>query len=1068
MTGFARLHPHVQHAVVHDLGWRSLRPVQDETVQAVLDGCNAVVLAPTAGGKTEAALFPVLSRILSEQPPPVAALYVCPIRALLNNQEARVQRYARMVGLDAFKWHGDVSAAAKARFRRAPTHLLLITPESLEVLMISEKTDAQALFRGLGVVIVDEVHAFAGDDRGAHLVSLLERLSAFCGRDVQRIGLSATVGNPDEIGRWLQGSSARPYRRVDPPRAAGERDLRVEYVEDDEHAARTASALGRGKKSLVFVESRAQAEGIAAKMAGAGVEVFIHHSAVSREERELAERQFAEGRNTAIVCTSTMELGLDVGDLDQVLQIDAPGSVASLLQRMGRTGRRPGTRANATFLCRSPEALLRATALLRLLERGYVEDVRPPRATAHILAHQVLALALQEGGVSRHRVSSWVGRAAPFVDLTDDDVGAVVDTMVARDLLYEADGLLSLGKEGERRYGKKNFFELYAVFSAPTALRVLHQGAEVGSLDATFLRAAHEGSDAPVAFRLAGRAWQVTRVDWQRGTCEVRPADAGRLPSWLGQPTYLSWDLCREMKRTLAGPAGPAGALADAWLSREARVELAALRDDYEGLVDEGQAPLELRDDGILWHTFAGGAVNRLLAAALEEQGGGHWSAGNLALKTRELPCLADAADAIRRLAPVDWRRAAAGVAERAPRGTVSKFQPCLPPHLEARLLAERLVDEDGARRFLAGVRLRWDEARQHERWREAPTAYRVVDEARGWSWRVEAPEEPPDDAPQLAEAPAVRLIQAHTPFFAWFAPGVTPLVRALNAALRRAPALERPAKVDPQRMGTAADALLGWRLTGTLDATAGRVRQRWPQAAATLGAAAAHQPGASREERGAPPPRLLAALFVLVDLDHCHRNGTPAPPELEGLVSRLVGGAAPDEAFWREAAARVSEAERGHVVALAERLQAGLPNGEPVTYNPVLGAWGAIRACDGDVWVGDTLVEIKTGRAFDARDLRQLLVYALLHEIRRREPLNPAGGEVGVPADGIWARPLASAALLHGPTGRRLDLPVGWLVPALTGFDYEEALERFTDWLRGPHTLGRWRAPRGALETGA
>jgi ATP-dependent Lhr-like helicase len=166
VAGLERLHPHLQHAISHDLGWRSLRPVQELTIKAVLDGCNTVVLAPTAGGKTEAAMFPLLSRILSEEIGPVAILYVCPIRALLNNQEERLKSYARMVGLEVFKWHGDVSDSKKQGFRASPAHVLMITPESLEVMMISARTDAPTLFRNLSAVVIDEVHAFAGDDRG--------------------------------------------------------------------------------------------------------------------------------------------------------------------------------------------------------------------------------------------------------------------------------------------------------------------------------------------------------------------------------------------------------------------------------------------------------------------------------------------------------------------------------------------------------------------------------------------------------------------------------------------------------------------------------------------------------------------------------------------------------------------------------------------------------------------------------------------------------------------------------------------------------------------------------------
>jgi ATP-dependent Lhr-like helicase len=697
MAGIERLHPHLQHAIVNDLGWRDLRPVQSMTIDAVLDGANAVVLAPTAGGKTEAAIFPVLSQILTDQRPAVAALYVCPIKALLNNQEGRLRQYARMVGLDVFKWHGDVSASVKERFRREPTHILMITPESIEVMLISAKTDARALFSGLGAIIVDEVHAFAADDRGAHLVALLERLTQFCGRDIQRIGLSATVGNPQVIGRWLQGSSQRPFRLVDPPRPPAIRDLRVDFAEDIADAARGIAQLARGKKSLVFVESRARAEKVAQALDGSGVEVFIHHSSVSRADRTLAEERFTSGSNTAIVATSTMELGIDVGDLDQVFQVDAPSTVASFLQRMGRTGRRAGTRANCTFFCLTPETLLQAVSLLRLAEAGWVEDVVPSEGAMHVLAHQILALTLQEGGLSRHQVLPWLAQAWPFASIGETGMHRLVDTMVDRDILYEADGLLSLGQRGERLYGRKNFFELYAVFSSPPVLRVQNGREEVGYVSAWFVQG-HDPKDGPMCFRLGGRAWQVARADWSKGTLDVHPAEHGKVPSWLGMGGVLSYPLCQAMRRTLMEPGSEVS-----WLTTIGAKTLGELRAGYEGILAEGTAPLEDHGENVQWHTFAGGGINRLLAAGLEELTGDKWVAGNLTLKGK-LPGVAAAWDAVRRLRELDWEALAVRRASELMRGRLSKFQPCLPKEAEERLLAERLLDLPGTLRFLSLV----------------------------------------------------------------------------------------------------------------------------------------------------------------------------------------------------------------------------------------------------------------------------------------------------------------------------------------------------------------------------
>jgi ATP-dependent Lhr-like helicase len=694
-----RLHPHLQHAIVNDLGWRELRPVQSMTIDAVLDGANSVVLAPTAGGKTEAAIFPLLSRILSESLAPVAVLYVCPIRALLNNQEERLQSYGRMVGIDVFKWHGDVSDSRKHRFRDNPAHVLMTTPESLEVMMISACTDARALFGGLSAVVIDEVHAFAGDDRGAHLAALLERLGAMCARDVQRIGLSATVGNPQVIGQWLQGSSRRAFRLVDPPRPTPQRDLRIDVSGDLGDAAAGIAGIARGKKSLVFVESRSKAEKVAHALGGSGVEVFIHHSSVSRADRALAEEQFARGENTAIVCTSTMELGIDVGDLDQVIQVDAPASVASFLQRLGRTGRRASTRANCTFFCLSPESLLQSVALLRLAEVGWVEDVRPASQAMHVLAHQVMALILQEGGLSRHRLLPWVEAAYPFSSVRPERLQELIDTMLSREILYEADGLLSLGQRGEKLYGRKNFFELYAVFTAPPVMRVQYGKNDVGYIQALFV-AMHDRNAGPLCFRLAGRAWEVGQVDWAKGVLHVRPADRGRVPSWLGLPGTLSTELCQAMKDVLLREAGEG-----AWLTNTAKVELRGLRESYADVLEEGAAPLEEHPDGVTWHTFAGGAVNRLLSAGLEATSGRKWVAGNLSVRCKDIPVTA-ANDAVRGLATLEWERVATNAARGMARGMVSKFQPCLPEEAEDRLLAERLLDLTGTLHFLGTTKV--------------------------------------------------------------------------------------------------------------------------------------------------------------------------------------------------------------------------------------------------------------------------------------------------------------------------------------------------------------------------
>ncbi len=695
MSGFARLTGALQYKITNELGWPSLRPVQEQTIDAVLDGDNCVVLAPTAGGKSEAAFFPLLSRMTDEDWAPVSIVYLAPIRALLNNQESRVQALADFVGRRAFKWHGDVSASQRTRFVRDPTDILLITPESIEAMLLSTAMPARELFAGLRAVIIDEIHAFADDDRGAHLAALLERLTRYSGRDVQRIGLSATVGNPAEILRWVQGSSERAARVVDP---GGERvtpELTVDYVASLDNAATVIRALHPGKKRLVFTDSRRDAEELGKRLVERGVLTYIIHGSLSLSARNDAERAFAEGQDCVVVATSALELGIDVGDLDHVLQIDAPGSVSSFLQRMGRTGRRGGA-PNCTFLTTSEAGLLRAMAIVRLYREGFVEPVRPSSRASHVLAHQIMSIAIQLGGVGPRDFWPWVEGAAPFEALTEERREALLAHMLHEDILTDHGGRLWLGTRGERLYGRANFRALYAVFESPRMITVQHANHEIGTVDARFL-ASLEEPDNRGRFTLGGRSWQIVDVDWSRGRCTVKAAESGKAPRWAGGARHLGYELCQTMRRVLLDDDYDDAS----WSARarerlgHARAEQAFLHDAPDGLVEDA-------NDQITWHDFAGGAANVLLARLLERELGGRVISRNTSLTfTKEagksMVAVRQAIDALRAGDRPSWSDALR-FAPDATRSRVSKFQPCLPDALARELMVEKLVDLRAAR----------------------------------------------------------------------------------------------------------------------------------------------------------------------------------------------------------------------------------------------------------------------------------------------------------------------------------------------------------------------------------
>jgi ATP-dependent Lhr-like helicase len=699
-TGFDRLSGALQYQIVNTLGFSSLRPVQELTIDGILDGDDCVVLAPTAGGKTEAAFFPLLSRMNDEDWAPVSVIYLSPIRALLNNQEERVSKYAGLIGRRAFKWHGDVTATPRRDFLTDPTDFLLTTPESLEAMMISPKVPTRELFAGLRAVVIDEVHAFADDDRGAHLAAVVERLSRYAGREVQRIGLSATVGNPAEILTWLRGGSERAGRVIDPGGAKAKPEVKIDYVGSMESAAIAIEALHRGRKRLVFVDSRRGAEQLGAQLDQRGVMTLVTHGSLSVSARRDAEQAFEHGDNCVIVATSAMELGIDVGDLDHVLQIDAPNTVASFLQRMGRTGRRGGP-PNCTFLATKDAGLVHAMALVRLYREGFVEPVRPSRRASHILAHQIMSLAIQTGGIGRADWWAWIDGAAPFEDLGASERAGVLQHMLAKDILTDHEGRLWLGEVGEKKFGKANFRELYAVFDAPRLITVRHANHEVGTVDATFLMTLLEDSGFG-SFILGGRAWQILDVEWNRGRCAVKPAEEGKAPRWAGGGRHLSYELCQAMREILVSDE-----MDPAWTGRAQR-QLTYLRAENHFLRESDDGFIRQGDDKLTWHNFAGGAANVLLARILERELGERIISRNTALSFTKDAGKSDVAihEALDRLREEDrpnWGDALR-FAPDASRSRVTKFQPCLPDDLLRELLVEKTVDLPNARRLLGLV----------------------------------------------------------------------------------------------------------------------------------------------------------------------------------------------------------------------------------------------------------------------------------------------------------------------------------------------------------------------------
>lgn len=691
MSAFDNLHPALQHHIVNSLGWRELRSFQEAVIPAVLGGEHLIVLAPTAGGKTEAAIFPVLSRMLSEEWNGLSVLYICPIKALLNNLDERLQRYCDLLGRRSGLWHGDVGTSARRGILRDPPDCLLTTPESLEVMLVSRQVDGRKLFADLRVVVIDEIHAFAGDDRGWHLLAVVERVSRLAGREVQRLGLSATVGNPKDLCEWMAGSCEGKRRVMLPPdTGSNDAEVTVDYVGSLENAATILSRLYRGEKRLVFLDSRSRAEELAALLRQLGIDTFVTHSSLSPEQRRQAEEAFTAREDCVIVATSVLELGVDVGNLDRVIQIDAPTTVSSFLQRMGRTGRRSATQRNCLFLATSDDALLQAAALIDLWERGFVEPVLPPPQPLHVLAQQLMALALQEGGIGRNAWRDWIGIMPAFAAMSRGDVDLVIDHMVTTDILWDDHGILWFGRKGEEEYGRRNFMDLLSMITSEPLFAVRHGRTDLGHVHQLSFAARNGGR---TTLLLGGRSWKVNHLDWQRKIAYVEPTDERGRSRWMGVGQALSFQMSQAVRHVLATEA-----VSQRW-SRRARAQLDGVRSDATW-VREDSSTVVSDSERSVWWTFAGARANSAIAAALADQGCRWVDHDNLSITIDQglsAEQLHSYIERVRLREPKDLR---VPVSDEAIREL--KFSVCLPRDVAQRALELRLADEPAIRSTLA------------------------------------------------------------------------------------------------------------------------------------------------------------------------------------------------------------------------------------------------------------------------------------------------------------------------------------------------------------------------------
>ena len=569
---------------IRQKGWRELRDIQARSIKTICEtNADLIVAASTAGGKTEAAFLPLISQVLDEPFDGTGfdLLYIGPLKALITDQAMRLEGICQEAELPVVPWHGDVSQSIKTRALKSPKGILLITPESLEALFIRRGLEIARLFGATRAVVIDELHTVLDSERGVQLRSLLTRLELAIKRPIRRIGLSATLGDMDLARAYLRPDAASSVQLIEAD--GGEAELRLQlrgYLsgDEDENSPSATDAIAahlfkhlRGSDNLVFAGARQRVEIYADRLRELcerehlPQEFYPHHASLSREHRDFVERRLKDAaKPTTAVCTSTLELGIDIGDVTCVAQIGAPFSVAALRQRLGRSGRREGQPAilrqyaveakltpESSFVDRLRLGLIRSIAMIDLLLEGWCEPPKPQALHLSTLVHQILSVIAQRGGASASAVYNVLCREGPFRKVTTEVFADVLRAIGHPEtgLIEQAgSGLLLLGPTGEKLVEHYSF---YAVFQTPEEFRLVAEGRDLGTLPIDNVLA------PGMLLIFSGRRWVVQEIHDREKVIVVKPAKAGVPPVFGGDAGDIHDKVIDRMFSVLEGDINP-------------------------------------------------------------------------------------------------------------------------------------------------------------------------------------------------------------------------------------------------------------------------------------------------------------------------------------------------------------------------------------------------------------------------------------------------------------------------------------------------------------------------------
>lgn len=625
-AGFPGLDPRLVEAAALR-GIREPTEIQQLALPVLATTDDALLLSPTGTGKTEAALLPLLSQLLTYHPPPTSLLYVTPLRALNRDLEHRLVALAKDVGLRAAVRHGDTSTAQRLALSRQPPDLLLTTPETLQILLVGARL--REALRHVRTVVIDEVHELVPSDRGAQLALTLERLDAWVGKRVRRLGLSATIANPEEVARYL----APPPRRVVVASALARRTMVLDArrpasdlppveatlaaeLKADETLLPILRQLEREVRShrttLIFVNTRPTAEGIAARLnrLAPDLPIAVHHGSLSRVVRQEAEEAFREGKLRGLVATSSLELGIDIGEVDHVVQVGSPHQVGRLVQRVGRSGHRLERTIHGTVLAFDDDDLEEASVLARRATAGEIEPTRWRIRNRLAVAQQIVASLRAEGPVDRAELTRRLAHAVPAEGLAAAEWEGLFEYLEELGLARLDQGRIAPGRGTLKRF--------YATLSLipeerTYRLRDIASRRPIGTLDERFVLTQILAQPEEI-FLLHGQTWKV--VEHRDDELLVEAVnEIGQEPRWAGEDLPVPFDVAQEIGRWRRE-----GSFADYALASEDRTRLEDRRQralQADALSDDTRITITTQGRTVVFGACFGTRTNETLALAV-------------------------------------------------------------------------------------------------------------------------------------------------------------------------------------------------------------------------------------------------------------------------------------------------------------------------------------------------------------------------------------------------------------------------------------------------------------------